>query len=296
MKTKLSSLIRLYSVIALVFVCAGVWGIGEVSAASSCNSEYCRVDPSDTLTVDQWSTCYEISNYPPNIAIYIPVRTAPEWVYFYNNLPSNVTKTSCPPPGNNTGAYTGTYTGSYTSGYTSTSGYTPPQSGYESGYTPPQSGYESGYTPPQSGYTPPQSGYESGYTPPQSGYTPPQSGYESGYTPPQSGYESGYTPPQSGYTAQSGYESGYTIESGYTPPQSGYTAQSGYSSEEENCVEVFSGYDASCEEGVCRYYDEYGGYEDSPNILECSGSLAGTTCSCTCTGADVIIYYDLVCN
>ncbi len=286
MKTKLLSLIRLYSVIAFVFVCAGVWGTGEVSAASSCNSEYCRVDPSDTLTVDQWSTCYEISNYPPNIAIYIPVKTAPEWVYFYNNLPSNVTKTSCPPPENNTGAYTGSYTGSYTSGYTSTSGYTPPQSGYTGAYTV-ESGYTGAYTV-ESGYTGAytvESGYTGAYTV-ESGYTI-ESGYTGAYTV-ESGYtiESGYT---GAYTVESGYTGAYTVESGYTPPQSGYT-------EEEECVEVFSGYDASCEEGVCRYYDEYGGYEDSPNVLECEGSLGGTTCSCTCSGADVILYYDLVCN
>ncbi len=287
MKTKLSSLIRLYSVIALVFVCAGVWGIGEASAASSCNSEYCRVDPSDTLTVDQWSTCYEISNYPPNIAIYIPVKTAPEWVYFYNNLPSNVTKTSCPPPGNNTGAYTGTYTGSYTSGYTSTSGYTgtyTPVTGtytdtytntgtYTDTYTPVTGTYTGSYPPVTGAYTPVTGTYTDTYTDTYTGtytntgtYTDTYTGtYTDTYTPVTGTYTDTYTPPQSGYSSQSGYV-----------PEDDGEGCSGFiyiecEPDPDTCVTVEHG----------QYYDIY---TYSPNGFTPDGSGGGTfECGGTCT-------------
>ncbi|HEY0907790.1 MAG TPA: hypothetical protein VGE35_00395 [Candidatus Paceibacterota bacterium] len=241
---------------------------GDAMAASSCNSTYCRVEPSDTLTIDAHGTCYDISNYPPNIPIYVPIKTSAEWANFYNHLPSNVTKDSCD-PGYSEGEYysEGTYGPAYSEGY-----YPP---AYSEGYYPPS--YSEGYYPPaySEGYYPPT--YSEGYYPPvySEGYYPPV--YSEGYYPPV--YSEGYYPPV--------YSEGYyppTYSEGYYPPvysESGYYSQGGYYSEssyDEGTCDPLQGpgsYSCECTE-ICDVYSELNTNPDA--LCDCGGATCVLTC------------------
>jgi hypothetical protein len=252
-------------------------------SASAADSH--RVEPSSPTTVDEFGVCRIVTNFPPNLAIYVPTKTSSEWSYFYNHLPSNVTVGACPPA---EASYEGNYTGSYTSNYTSTytGTYTP---SYETSYT---GSYEPTYT---GSYEPTYTGsYEPGYT---GSYTSTYtSTYEAIYDtfPVTSSYTGSYEPTYTGtYTAS--YETGYTgsyeggYEGGYTGSytgsyESGYTTSYEDTYEPEPCdpLEGPGTYHCDCVDDGSSCPDEPDPYADpfaDPPLCGC-GQSADCTLSC----------------